>query len=130
MLHKTFLNFFVDKSTGNSRELTVLLLPVLLLPDELCVDAVVLPEELVPEQVHELDDHAVGPAEARLHLVLSAAAGRARAHSVVLGKQEKAVLFSDVFGLGPKPEGPTVFLANPKKPEPDIPGPRPEICMH
>ena len=30
----------------------------------------------------------------------------------------------------PKPEGPTGFLANPKKPEPDIPGPRPEIFMH
>ncbi len=30
----------------------------------------------------------------------------------------------------PKPEGPIGFLANPKKPEPDIPGPRPEICMH
>ncbi len=30
----------------------------------------------------------------------------------------------------PKPEGPTGFLANPKKPEPDIPGPRPEICMY
>ena len=41
------------------------------------------------------------------------------------------VSYSDALGPGPKPKGPTGFLASPKKPEPDIPGPRLEIvCIN
>ncbi len=43
---------------------------------------------------------------------------------------EKLSQVSDVLGPGPKPEGPTGCLARPKEPEPDIPGPRPEICIN
>ena len=42
----------------------------------------------------------------------------------------KEVVMCSGQARNPKPEGPTGFLANPKKPEPDIPGPRPEIFMY